>query len=109
MNIHPNYEFAKNKAYSILEENSIIAPAVSPIELAENYGLKVQFVTFKNKSISGFLKLKTNEIYVNGEESFNRNMFTIAHELGHYFLHRDYLEKAPEKHNVQKLFLRPLL
>lgn len=43
------------------------------------------------KDISGLLKKKEGEwvIYVNQEDSPSRKVFTIAHELGHYFLHKD--------------------
>jgi Zn-dependent peptidase ImmA (M78 family) len=99
-NNSPNYALAKSKAACVLVENAIIFPPISPIELAENYRIEIEFVVFKNKSISGFLDFATNKIYVNGEEPYNRNMFTIAHELGHHFLHRTYFEKDSEKYNV---------
>jgi Zn-dependent peptidase ImmA (M78 family) len=35
-------------------------------------------------------------IYINDNHSFNRKIFTIAHELGHYFCDSDYLESNKE-------------
>lgn len=42
------------------------------------------------RKISGILILKENKktIYTNKKENLKRQYFTIAHELGHYFLHR---------------------
>jgi len=31
------------------------------------------------------------KIYINSQCGENRKRFTLAHELGHYFLHREYL------------------
>lgn len=44
-----------------------------------------------NKVISGILAIVDNEkkIYINNNHANTRNKFTIAHELGHYYLHRD--------------------
>jgi len=36
---------------------------------------------------------KNYNIYVNANHSVNRIVFTIAHELGHFFCDQDYLEK----------------
>jgi Zn-dependent peptidase ImmA (M78 family) len=43
--------------------------------------------------VSGFIKQIENQvsICVNKFDSLNRKRFTIAHELGHYFLHKDKL------------------
>lgn len=57
-------------------------------------------VTFDESSVSGKIQKKdgTFEISYNAEESPNRIGFTIAHELGHLFLHMGYLFN-PEKWN----------
>lgn len=97
----PNYADAKRTANRVLEDNSIISPPISPREIAENNGIEVEFVAFKqHKEISGFFDFDKNKIYVNSEEPYNRNTFTIAHELGHYFLHKSLFEKDPEKYKV---------
>lgn len=43
------------------------------------------------EDISGILTKRDNKwvIMVNSEDSMRRKLFTIAHELGHYFLHKD--------------------
>ena len=39
-----------------------------------------------NTDVSGFFDSKTNTIYVNVDNSIARRTYTVAHELGHYFL-----------------------
>lgn len=51
----------------------------------------------KGKSISGILRIEDNlkEIYINENHIETRNTFTVAHELGHFYLHRgDVLENG---------------
>lgn len=47
----------------------------------------------EGKQVSGIIRVETDkkikEIYINGNHIDTRNTFTIGHELGHYFLHRD--------------------
>ncbi|MCK4892186.1 MAG: ImmA/IrrE family metallo-endopeptidase [Candidatus Pacebacteria bacterium] len=66
-----------------------------------------------NDSISGVLFLKKDKdnketfyILINEAKHKNRIYFTIAHELGHYFLHKDELRKnmIVDDDETQKLF-----
>ena len=57
---------------------------VFPIgELAEKLGLNVEFLDLPSGQ-SG--KLEGGTIYVNDSYSGTRNLFTIAHEIGHYII-----------------------
>ena len=107
---NPNYELSKQKASKILEENSIINPPIIAQKICENYGIKVIFGTFKDEKISGMMNFKSNTIYVNDLEAYTRNNFTIAHELWHYFLHRDfYLENSDNfGDNCHVLYRKPI-
>jgi hypothetical protein len=60
------------------------------VGLASSIGLQVEFLLLPD-DVSGFLKRKDGgwAIGVNSRHHPNRQRFTIAHELGHYFLHRD--------------------
>ncbi|MGY3233371.1 Zn-dependent peptidase ImmA (M78 family) [Bradyrhizobium sp. USDA 4448] len=58
--------------------------------LATSVGLRVEYLPLENE-ISGFLRRHNGEWVagVNSLHHLNRQRFTLAHELGHYFLHRD--------------------
>ncbi len=58
--------------------------------LAAGLNIKVIRDAFDSSSISGMLVFKEGRYFigVNSEHSVGRQRFTIAHELGHYILHR---------------------
>lgn len=60
--------------------------------LASQNGIKIEEEAFDDK-LSGLLVKKKNEyiIGVNRHHSETRKRFTIAHELAHFFLHKDNL------------------
>lgn len=61
------------------------------------------------QEISGVLyKNKQGEwvILVNREDSAKRKLFTVAHELGHYFLHRDQKDEFIDGQFVNTCFVR---
>lgn len=99
------YQDAKNAALEILESQGIFEPPVNPAEIARNIGIDVYFVTFSNpemaKNISGFYDSEDDSIYVNEQEFSLRQTFTIAHELGHRILHKDWASS-----NDYKVLLR---
>lgn len=93
-----DFQKAKQLAKKILEENLISSPPIPITDIAENHGLKVVQVDFGKHSpeVAGMIDKKTNAIYVNKYDNERRKAFTIAHELGHYLMHQDELEKNPE-------------
>ena len=84
-------DFIKAKAYAkvVLEENFVTKPPVNPVLLANKAGLKVVGVDFEDKNISGYVNFQDKTIYIANSDPINRQTFTIAHELGHWFLHKD--------------------
>jgi Zn-dependent peptidase ImmA (M78 family) len=77
------------KARGILMQNNLYEIPADPVRLAQKYKIEVKHALFNDKNIAGTIT-KNNDntvIYVNSLDSYNKQRFTIAHELGHYFLH----------------------
>lgn len=61
-----------------------------PIEdIAESQGLAIQYGKFSEDDVSGILRRNNGQgqVYVSSDEPRYRQVFTIAHELGHFLLH----------------------
>lgn len=97
-----NYNLAKQKAEEVLQENFITNPPIDVYEIAKNEGLEIEVKDFGDKfnNISGYIKPEIRTIFINSRDPENRRKFTIAHELGHWILHREKLESEPEKYAV---------
>lgn len=98
----PDYRLVNDTVKDVLEENSLLVPPIMPLEIAKSYGLDVLFANFPPKisHVMGYLDLSRRSIVVNKRDEPNRQTFTIAHELGHYQLHRSLLEHHPERYSV---------
>ena len=79
--------------YEIIKAHQENTP-VRVIALAKALGLSVFESTSFPDDLSGMIK-KTGEekyaIYVNGLHHVNRKRFTVAHEIAHFLLHKDYI------------------
>jgi len=102
-------EDVKKLSEQVLEENYIEEPPIDIYEVAKNYGLEVEEQSFPSKysQISGFITEDNGapHLVVNAADSKNRKNFTVAHELGHWLMHRDNLRADPK---VGVLFRIPL-
>lgn len=98
----PDYGKVRACVQRVLQENNIVRPPILPREIASNYGLEVRAVDFSpdNDDVAGLIDFAKKIIYVNEKEHFNRQTFTIAHELGHFLLHKDLFEGDPERYEV---------
>jgi Zn-dependent peptidase ImmA (M78 family) len=95
----PDYRTVKLEALRLLEEFHIEAPPVDPVRMARDLGAAVHFVRFSgvHKRISGFYDAGEDAIYVNLDEYALRQTFTVAHELGHRLLHREWAASTAYK------------
>lgn len=100
------YQEVKDMVRKVICENFIKEPPVNIRKLVLNYGLDLQFAIFKDDKICGFLDIEEHKIWVNYNDSPKRQNFTIAHELGHWLLHRKEIEENPQSYKV--LFRYPL-
>ncbi len=85
-----NWNGARTKAIELLNEFGFKDPFVDVYKVAEKYEIKIiPIIPEPNKrEFSGFLDSNGAKpvIYVNANESVTRQTWTVAHELGHYFL-----------------------
>lgn len=89
---------AGNKnAQEVLKEhwkNNPECPPVNVVAIARDEGIPVFKASFKNvfnDSVLGYIQKigSKTEIVVNAQDAKTRQRFTIAHELGHYYLHHN--------------------
>lgn len=109
LNISPNFNEAINKSKDVLLSFGVDSPPVPLINIVTSYGIDMVYADFssipKGNEIAGFIDLNRNKIFVNKSDSPSRQRFTIAHEFGHYLLHKDYV-KDEKRYTV--LLRRPL-
>lgn len=96
----PNYTAAIRAADELTVSYS--EPPIPVLEIADRCGVKVIFADFDKfrREVAGLCDFRASEILVNREDATTRQMFTIAHELGHWVLHRDYFRLHPERYPV---------
>lgn len=92
----PDYTRVKREVRRLHEEFGITEPPVNPVEMSRQLGVEVTFVEFSGdfSKVSGFYDCDDNAIYVNHREFPLRQIFTVAHELGHKILHADWAKSA---------------
>jgi Zn-dependent peptidase ImmA (M78 family) len=83
-------DIAARDAQRIAVSRGLKAAPLDVEGLAASVGLRLEYLPLATE-ISGFLRRQNSEwiIGVNSLHHPNRRRFTLAHELGHYFLHRD--------------------
>lgn len=85
-------ELIENQAKETLKSSYGTEPIVPPIDLnkvLKIYGLALKKGQFTDPKISGFYKKSEPAIYIAEDESYTRQVFTVAHEIGHFLLHAD--------------------
>jgi Zn-dependent peptidase ImmA (M78 family) len=79
----------RQRVEALLSRSGVRKPPVPVEEIAVNLGLEVRYAPFDG-DLSGALVRSRGETYigVNSSDHPNRQRFTIAHELGHFLLHK---------------------
>lgn len=101
------WSIVKRRARELTKNYS--SPPIPVFEIAEQFGVDVIFTDFGSNSdvVAGFCDFKEKQIVVNDDLKFGRKMFTIAHELGHWILHKEFFESDPESYTVFPRFQNP--
>lgn len=78
------------------------APPIPVLEIARSCGVDVIFWDFANynNQVAGLCDFKTARLLVNSDDPASRQKFTIAHELGHWLLHKDYFLDHEDEYPV---------
>lgn len=84
-------------------------PPIPVLEIAEKTGVNVVFADFgkHNETVAGFCDFAAAKLFVNAKDIRARQMFTMAHELGHWVMHRDAFLSDPTKYPVLPRFQDP--
>ncbi len=85
-------------ARNLIIDNKCLAPPIDVVGLCEKENISIRYIDFSEvealagKKISGAIQKAPDGkciILVNEKDIETRARFTIAHELGHYYLHMD--------------------
>lgn len=111
-----NYSMSSTVHDKVLEVSEYLPKDISgapivPVDLSailKKFGLTAYNTTFSRPEVSGAFNRAEKAIYLDETDPYTRKLFTLAHELGHYFLHSDqdydvlYREKRPHEHPNQE-------
>ncbi len=103
----PDYKKATDTALMLLKSFEIRGPVIPVDEIAQREGIAIQYFRpdhdKKLEKVSGFFDPDSKTIYVNSADTPTRQLFTIAHELGHFELQHN-----PSQFDVLYRFATPI-
>lgn len=105
MSYQADFKRAEEAARKTLQENFISQAPIPVEELIEFEGLGLILSKFDDGEIAGVINLEKKYLLVNSNDSVTRQRFTIAHELGHWILHRKLMESNKD---IAVLYRKPL-
>lgn len=87
-------ECAEKVLHEFWEKTGIFTLPVDVVGIARSHNINVYAATFNSKysdTLYGMIRGKDGkfDIFVNANNSLQRRRFSIAHELGHFFLHHN--------------------
>jgi Zn-dependent peptidase ImmA (M78 family) len=105
--LRPRWGLAEQTADRLTADYT--SPPIPVLEIAESNGVNVVFLDFgkHSETVSGFCDFKGKRLFVNAKDKPERQSFTIAHELGHWMLHRDVFLADPSRYPVLPRFSEP--
>ena len=94
--------YCRDYARKILKRYSVENPPVSIHEIAKSEGFIIKLLD-QPKEFSGILHRETKSIGVNQNHHMYRQRFSIAHEMGHYYLEHPEVRKLNYLDNGDEL------
>lgn len=82
--------FVRKTAQKVLKESKITAPPVDLLTILQAHGIQYEEMDDFPDTVDALIIERGRETYaaVNGRQHLHRRRFSLAHELGHFFLHR---------------------
>ena len=82
-------EVIESRARDVLRQHNLNSIPVNPVTLAKRVGITVNNAKFADDNLAGMIARRGDNvmILVDQDDPPYRKRFTIAHELGHHFLH----------------------
>lgn len=82
-------EEIEERARDVLRHHGLESVPINPVTLAKRLGMAVNNAKFSDETMVGMIAKRGDDvtILVNQGDPPYRKRFTIAHELGHHFLH----------------------
>ena len=79
----------EQQAKEVLSQHGLYSLPVDPVRLANRIGVKVNNAKFADDAWAALIarRNRTTRIFVEQSDPPYRKRFSIAHELGHHFLH----------------------
>lgn len=79
----------ERRAKEILVQHGLYAVPVDPVDLASKLGIAVHNAKFADDSLAGLIAKRAGhtQILVEQSDPPYRKRFSIAHEIGHHFMH----------------------
>jgi Zn-dependent peptidase ImmA (M78 family) len=79
----------EDKAKDVLKRHNLTTVPIDPVLLAQREGIRVNNAKFSDDNMVGMIVKRGGDVsmLVNYDDPPIRKRFTIAHELGHHFLH----------------------
>jgi len=118
LKIKPDYDRVKRLVDEILLNFGVEQAPIPLIQICQGYNLEIFSMDFNQlkqpegyydynlqaNKLAGFLnynpELDRGDVYINSNESKNRQKFTLAHELGHFLLHKEQIRQNPDKYAI---------
>jgi Zn-dependent peptidase ImmA (M78 family) len=84
-------QFVRQMAKKILTESKVKVPPVDLIQILSAHGIGYEEIEDFPDTVDALIVEDGSKVYaaVNARQHLHRQRFSLAHELGHYFMHRN--------------------